>query len=176
MTFLKKSLQNLAQHHHIVLQWIPGHCGIAGNEKADALAKEGSTKPQPSVSISYGEAKTLLKRKNWSKWRQFHDGYNPKNDPLTLLNRRESTVIYRLRTGHCGLRAHLNKLKVVNTAQCQCGGAEQSPAHILQDCSLHSAARLRIWPLGASLETKLWGTREELTKTADFVATTNLRV
>ena len=33
-----KHLQSL--HKLIVLQWIPSHCGILGNEKADALAKK----------------------------------------------------------------------------------------------------------------------------------------
>jgi hypothetical protein len=32
------------------------------------------------------------------------------------------TIIYRLRTGHCGLRAHVKRLDVVDTAlMCQCG-------------------------------------------------------
>ena len=31
------------------MQWIPSHCGIPGNEKADQLAKEGAAEDQPDV-------------------------------------------------------------------------------------------------------------------------------
>ena len=42
-------ISNLIAAHavHVTLQWIPGHCNISGNEKADKLAKIGATKPQP---------------------------------------------------------------------------------------------------------------------------------
>ena len=35
-----KQIQSLGKT--IILQWIPAHCGIQGNEKADILAKKGS--------------------------------------------------------------------------------------------------------------------------------------
>ena len=33
----------------VVLQWIPSHAGVIGNEIADALAKKGSLVPTPNV-------------------------------------------------------------------------------------------------------------------------------
>ena len=39
------------------LQWIPAHCGLVGNQEADRLGKSGSKQEQPSLEISYGEAK-----------------------------------------------------------------------------------------------------------------------
>jgi hypothetical protein len=70
-----------------------------------------------------------------------------------VLYRKEATVIYRLRTGHCGLRAHLKRL-VVDTPLCQCGNADQTPEHILQDCPNFAGIRKNIRPGGAEMETK----------------------
>jgi hypothetical protein len=38
-----------AKHEQIVLQWIPGHCQIAGNEHADALDKKGAKITQKHI-------------------------------------------------------------------------------------------------------------------------------
>jgi len=38
-----------AKHKQIALHWIPGHCQIAGNEHADALAKKGAKITQTHV-------------------------------------------------------------------------------------------------------------------------------
>ena len=43
------------------LQWIPGHIGIHGNEKADKLAKQGSQLPQPSTPITLKQQNRILK-------------------------------------------------------------------------------------------------------------------
>jgi len=37
------------KHKHIALQWIPGHCQIAGNEHADALARKGAKITQTDI-------------------------------------------------------------------------------------------------------------------------------
>ena len=44
-----------------VLQWIPSHCGVSGNEEADKLAKQGSEMEQEENSVSYDEMKTVVK-------------------------------------------------------------------------------------------------------------------
>ena len=60
-TTLCKQLNKLSKERKIVLQWIPSHTRIKGKETADQLAKERSKLPQPPSTISYEEAKTLLK-------------------------------------------------------------------------------------------------------------------
>ncbi|XP_041349351.1 ribonuclease HI-like [Gigantopelta aegis] len=43
---LQIKLTFLAQSRKVTIQWIPAHIGVAGNEKADQLAKTGSCLPQ----------------------------------------------------------------------------------------------------------------------------------
>ena len=52
----------------LVLQWIPGHTGIYGNEKADILAKKGSQTPQPIKPITLQTAKQRIKQTYRREW------------------------------------------------------------------------------------------------------------
>ena len=54
---LLKDLQLLLLECTVALQWIPAHCGIPGNERADRLAKSGSQQLQPMSTFTYQEAK-----------------------------------------------------------------------------------------------------------------------
>jgi hypothetical protein len=49
-------LQELALSNKVRLVWVPGHCGIHGNEEADALARAGSSSafvgPEPCLPLA----------------------------------------------------------------------------------------------------------------------------
>ena len=173
---LHNSLRTLSDNNRVVLQWVPAHVGIAGNETADRLAKAAAKLPQPHFSTTYREVKTLLKQKQKSAWRLRNNGYDPQKDQINTLDRRTQTTIFRLRTGHCGLRKHLKRLGLADSAHCECGSEEQTPEHILQTCPHLETVRQQFWPEDTEVGTKLWEQAAELQRTADFLAATGLRI
>ena len=170
------ALSSLCKRHQVTLQWIPSHCDVQGNEKADSLAKEGSTKEQVDRSTTLRETKTVIKAKQHSKWLQQHPQHN-KKDPYHLLSRQEQVTIFRLRTGHNRMKNHLyHKLRIGETALCPCSAAYQTTEHLLQDCTLHTDLRSKCWRETTPLATKLYGGLEDLRRTAAFVERTGVSV
>jgi ribonuclease HI len=55
--------QRKAKHKPIALQWIPGHCQIAGNEHADALAKKDAKITQTHITETFYHSINLLMTK-----------------------------------------------------------------------------------------------------------------
>ena len=172
---LLTSLANLTKGSPTTLQWVPAHVGLSGNERADRLAKRGSQLPQPDVPATYEEAKALLQDSFRKDWALLQEGYRAKTDPLHSLPREHQTTIYRLRTGHCRLKGHLRKIGLADSAVCECGQADQTPQHVLQDCPLHERQRQLFWKGGADLNLKLWGAGADLLRTAQFVASLGLQ-
>ena len=145
----------------MVLLWIPALCGIPGNERADRLAKTGSKQLQPMSTSMYQEAKTLLRNRQKCQWKRATGDYNPSTDPINRLARHEQTAIFRLRTGHCGLRAHLKRIGIMDSALCDCKEAEQTVHHILQDCPIWRKQRHQLWPRNESTSPTSCGERRK---------------
>ena len=172
---LRKELAALNSRTQLVIQWIPSHCGVFGNEEADKLSKQGSKQTQTEHPVSYAEAKTLLKNCFYKSWKESR-GVTTERDGLNNLTRKQQVTIFRLRTGHCRLLSHLYKLKISHTDECQCGTAPQTPEHLLQNCPLFGELRQATWPEGLEFKEKLWGPAETLRLTADFIARTQLDI
>ncbi|GFX86728.1 RNase H domain-containing protein [Trichonephila clavipes] len=129
LLFLITTLDGLDCHHDlknlsslgktIVLQWVPAHCGIPGDEKDGFLAKKGALVAQKvSRPLSFHLIKNMIKRS--IKARAQEDLYNRVSHKSwwnAILNlrkcpRRRAVAEFRLDTGHDCLRNHLYKIKV----------------------------------------------------------------
>ena len=155
---LKKALMDLqTSAQEVVLQWIPGHCNIFGNEVADELAKKGSELEQIHQDLNLNETRTIINATIDKRWKETHPQYD-KKDHIYNLSHADQVTIFRLRCGHNRLCCHMfNCFKLGETARCECGADKQDAQHILQDCILYSDHRSAIWPTEVSLKKKaLW--------------------
>ena len=165
---LADSLKSLTETHRVALQWIPAHCGIPGNEAADRLAKEGAKKIQIEEDLGYLEKRTIIK----SNFRK-----SPEGDDYHALTRDEQVVLLRLRTGHNRLNYHMcRKLKLAPSTACECQQGDQTTEHILQSCPKLSILRESIWTDATPLQTKLYGERMELERTARFIRLAKIKI
>ena len=159
----------------VVAQWIPAHTGLLGNDKADKLAKQGSKMQQPSVPTTYKEIKTIIKYDHLKEWRNQQD-YTPAQDAINRLDRQGQTTIFRLRTGHCGLRNHMAKMGLTETAACPCGFTQQTVEHILQMCPHLEQLREETWTVPTFVHQKLFGDLSALRRTMQFVTASGLKI
>ena len=138
---LHSSLTKLTAQFSVSLQWMPAHVGLTGNETADRLAKIGSEVPQTQNPVTCREAKTLLHSRHNGDWKKENGGYQAHLDPVWRLERTQQTTIFRLRTGHCGLSAHLKRTGISDTSLCGCGQLTKTPDHVLQSCPIYTKRR-----------------------------------
>ena len=153
---ITQELHTLSRKTTPVLQWIPSHCGIAGNEEADRLSKAGSQRDQKAHAVSYREAKTIIRSNFRIAWREKLQ-VEVEKDAIHHLERAQQVAIFRLSTGHCQLLSHLYRLNISHTDECPCGTGPQNPAHVLQSCTTFDSLRREFWSGAVELQEKLWG-------------------
>ena len=164
----RDALMQLAMRNEVVLQWVPGHEGIDGNEKADDLAKKGTEMclvgPDPCCGVSYSCSKGLVR--GWlARWKDrlwwttpglrqsklFVNPYAKESGRLLLLAKGELRILSGMLTGHGPLRKHLSRMGIGPGADCRfCLEDEETAEHLWIDCPAISTQRRqnlgRGWP------------------------------
>ena len=131
----------------VIIQWIPSHCQIDGNERADALAKKGASKEQPERPVSQETCRQIIRNNTQIEWLSqwalgtkgravfTHMAAPTQTDPIDNLGRRDQSIIFRLRSRHVALNMHLNWLDPMQGAAfplCPC--PYKTVQHLLFEC------------------------------------------
>ena len=149
------TLQNNGIKVHI--HWVPGHVEVEGNERADILAKEGTTraKPERDATTSITFIKKKIKERAMEEWkrrwqtakrgRSYHGSPNKNIHPLLRNHpsRQLVSTTIQMRTGHSYTKAFLARIptSTIDNPKCQCGYHTQTPKHLLLYCKLYNAER-----------------------------------
>ena len=144
--------------------WIPSHCDVAGNEKADQLAEEGTRKPQEEAPVTEGIMRAKIKNKKWIVKREDVAktfGERRKPDEVEKTWPENVRRCYnKLRSGHAKeLRSYRKKIEIEEIGTCtRCQlGEDETIEHVLCRCELLEARRIS---MGCTEITVEWLTKE----------------
>ena len=152
------ALNGLATSNIVSLKWVAGHEGHWGNEKADTLAKKGTScdnlvkgyLPQSLIKQMINQKVRDQDAKAWANSGHRHSKMTLGNKPLQILKDMKKLlkdrIGYRaavqLITGHAGLNDHLYKMKLVNSKICPlCESGDETVGHFLGQCPALSRLR-----------------------------------
>ncbi|XP_058467696.1 uncharacterized protein LOC131440440 [Malaya genurostris] len=161
--FLGKTREHLrtlsGRSYSISLVWVPSHCSIPGNEKADSLAKvgalEGDIYERP---ICFNEFFSISRQKTLESWqtswtndelgrwlhaiipkvstKPWFKGMNVSRDFIRVMS--------RLMSNHYTFNAHLRRIGLVESNLCTCGDGYQDIEHVVWSCVEYRDARSKL--------------------------------
>ena len=130
----KDRLRSITRWNKVNLIWVPGHCGIEGNEIADELARTGSSEcpigPEPFIGVSstciYSWIEKYAALQHAERWKELntckHSKFFVKEPSRKLaefvlkLDRTECRGIVGIITGHSNNGRHLARMGLINDA------------------------------------------------------------
>ena len=159
----KDALSKLVSHNNVVsLFWVPGHSDVEGNERADQLAREGSSKPpygpEPLVPVPYSSLKRIvgdwISSEHNKDWRGGMVGLSTRSvlpatnrtlsKTLLDMKRLELRMVMHMLTKHNSLRYHLHRIGRAEDPWCsKCGMELETPRHIVEECPALAHLRIR---------------------------------
>ena len=114
--FLPESLWNvwslassLSNNTTLSLQWVPGHAGFPGNEKADLLAKTGASLPTDAIPCSLSPVIAKFRYSQYRNWRR-HISHSLLNFQVPEVSSKELLLSRSIRCELSRLRCHGHSL------------------------------------------------------------------
>jgi hypothetical protein len=143
------------QNRQIILNWVPSHCNIPGNERADSLAKSAASTPDsPQHPMTPSYLKRILEQTRHKLWQKafenrtsgaVYDG-NPslKSAPTYHWNRHTSRALLHFRTGHGFFASTRHTTAELSNQLCSCKSKETRD-HILLHCPRYHRTRIKFF-------------------------------
>lgn len=130
--------------------WVPAHCGIFGNEQADALAKLGASRGiLYDRGINFREYFPLIRQQTLDDWQLSWDSSDLGRWCHSILprvrkknwfhhmnfNRSFIVLVSRLISNHYSLNSHLFRINIVDSNLCECSEGYEDIDHVILHCS-----------------------------------------
>lgn len=160
----RRKLNELGRNNYVVVDWIPGHTDIPGNEKADLLARTAvsmTRNGEPrAIKWSYHLLKNRIGKRLTARHKQCWESREdcrqakmfaagPSSDRtrfLLSLKRHDIRTITGILTGHCPLMRHMKIIKASESSTCPCCLEEdETVEHYLCSCPAFSRIRWRVF-------------------------------
>ena len=139
-----------AKAKRLTIAWVKAHVGTSGNEKADDLAKKGTSCTNfLQVAMPEGKVKNEVKNKTRVQWNKnwnartdckhtkffFPNLSKSKSKAILKLSRTHVTRIIQIVTGHSLLSYFQSKLDCHISPTCRlCGNGNETFVHLVTEC------------------------------------------
>ena len=141
---LEKIYNIIEMKKDLVFCWIPSHCGIPGNERADWLAKEALEKDgDPCMKLPYTDYLPAIKKFVYEKWQQRWNtqidnklhSIKPNLGPISFGNikRKDQVKLSRIRLGHTRLTHSFLIVRKDGLLCAECRDVEITVHHLMID-------------------------------------------
>jgi len=149
-----------------IFKWTKAHAGTTGNELADKLAAEPSSKTEIPISynrIPNSAIKLELEENSNVTWQKemettkkgstTKEYFPPVAERLlTKINFTQNLTI--IVTGHGNIKPYLHRFRIIEAPDCPCGNGNQTVEHMLFECGFLQEERKHL--IATVAETDNW--------------------